>query len=90
MFAGLGGYASMIAFAAVSMAVVIGGPIGHPVMPRLPKKQIKAVKRAKAAEPMYGWPKSKNPPPKRRLKRNLVTHSRRDRGRHRRASKAAA
>lgn len=55
------------------------------VTPRLPKKQLKAAKRLKYAEPEGGWPRSKNPPTKRKLKANRVHVSRRVRRKHRRA-----
>jgi len=61
---------------------------GHEVVaPRLPKKQQKAIKRQKHAAPKGAWPRSKNAPTKRKLKRNLVTHGRRVRRKHRRAGK---
>lgn len=48
------------------------------------RKSKKAVKRMRFAEPLQA--RSKNPPTKRRLKRNLVTHSRRVRRKHRKAA----
>jgi hypothetical protein len=88
-------------FAGIALAAVALSGAAAPLMSfqyapatlstRLPAKQVRAVKRQKVAladaPPRYR--RSKNPPPKRKLKRNLVTHSRRVRRKHRRARKAA-
>lgn len=57
------------------------------VMPRAPKKQLKAAKRQQrqAIDVAPSYRRSRNPPPKRKLKANRLHVSKRVRRRHRRA-----
>lgn len=82
---------SAVALAGVGMASIpASGQTGHlAAAPRLPKKQQRAIKRQKYAEPEGGWPRSKNPPTKRRLKGNRLLIGKRVRRKHRRQGKRA-
>lgn len=82
------GFWALIRMAAASLAMA---PVAMtkdngivPVEQVQSKKSKRAVKRMRFAEPLRS--RSKNPPPKRKLHRNLVTHSRRIRRKHRRAA----
>lgn len=82
-----GAFATIALLAAPAVATTQVGPAIE--APRLPKKQIKAVKRQKFAE-AYGPPRyrrSKNPPTKRQLKSNMRHVSKRVRRKHRRAAR---
>jgi hypothetical protein len=83
---GLGGMLALACAPAMAIA-----PGFEAIAPRAPKKQIKAAKRARMAEagaaPVYR--RSKNAPPKRKLKANRLHVARRTRRRHRRARRAA-
>lgn len=83
------GIASIMAVAATALGmlpVAATREAGMFAFENVPKKAARAVKRVRYAEPNGRVYRARNKPPKRKLHRNMVRHSRRVRRKHRRAA----